>query len=83
MGQVVAMNLSAPFLVQFFGEQMATALAYCDYVFGNESEAAAFGEKQGWGTDVSTVALKLAGEGDIVSAACTRTHNTGHSLSFE
>ncbi|CAM9892270.1 unnamed protein product, partial [Sphacelaria rigidula] len=25
-----------------------------------ESEAAAFGEKQGWGTDVATVALKLA-----------------------
>lgn len=41
---------------------MATALAYCDYVFGNESEAAAFGEKHGWGTDISTVALKLAGK---------------------
>ena len=55
------MNLSAPFLVQFFGDQMASVLPYCDYVFGNESEAAAFGEKQGWGTDVATVALKLAG----------------------
>ncbi|CAN0329063.1 unnamed protein product, partial [Scytosiphon promiscuus] len=61
-GKVLAMNLSAPFLVQFFGEQMSAALPYCDYVFGNESEAAAFGEKQGWGTDVATVALKLAGE---------------------
>lgn len=60
--QVLAMNLSAPFLVQFFGDQMAAVLPYCDYVFGNESEAAAFGEKQGWGTDVATVALKLAGE---------------------
>lgn len=60
--QVLAMNLSAPFLVEFFGEQMKTALAYCDYVFGNESEAAAFGEKYSWGTDVSTVALKLAGD---------------------
>lgn len=56
------MNLSAPFLVQFFGDQMASVLPYCDYVFGNESEAAAFGEKQGWGTDVATVALKLSGE---------------------
>ncbi len=62
MRQVLAMNLSAPFLVQFFGDQMASVLPYCDYVFGNESEAAAFGEKQGWGTDVATVALKLAGE---------------------
>lgn len=60
--QVLAMNLSAPFLVQFFGDQMASVLPYCDYVFGNESEAAAFGEKQGWGTDVATVALKLSGE---------------------
>ena len=56
------MNLSAPFLVQFFGEQMSAALAYCDYVFGNESEAAAFGEKHEWGTDISAIALKLAGE---------------------
>lgn len=55
------MNLSAPFLVQFFGDQMAAALPYCDLVFGNESEAAALGEKKGWGTDVATVALKLAG----------------------
>ncbi|CAN0007666.1 unnamed protein product [Ascophyllum nodosum] len=58
--KVLAMNLSAPFVVQFFGEQMSTALAYCDYVFGNETEAATFGEKHGWGSDVSTVALKLA-----------------------
>lgn len=61
---------------------MATALAYCDYVFGNESEAAAFGEKQGWGTDVSTVALKLAGEGDIVSAACTKNAQHGALVVF-
>ncbi|CAM9998700.1 unnamed protein product [Ectocarpus sp. 6 AP-2014] len=59
-GKVLAMNLSAPFLVQFFGDQMAAALPYCDFVFGNESEAAALGEKKGWGTDVATVALKLA-----------------------
>ncbi|CAN0076812.1 unnamed protein product, partial [Laminaria digitata] len=59
-GKILAMNLSAPFLVQFFGEQMSTALTYCDYVFGNESEAAAFGEKNEWGTDISTIALKLS-----------------------
>ncbi|CAN0226198.1 unnamed protein product [Discosporangium mesarthrocarpum] len=59
-GKVLAMNLSAPFLVQFFGDQMATALPYCDYVFGNESEAEAFGEKHGWGKDLPTIALKLA-----------------------
>lgn len=41
---------------------MSAALAYCDYVFGNESEAAAFGEKNEWGTDISEIALKLSGE---------------------
>mmetsp|Transcript_9218 Transcript_9218/g.13655 ORF Transcript_9218/g.13655 Transcript_9218/m.13655 type:complete len:351 (+) Transcript_9218:53-1105(+) len=35
------MNISAPFLCQFFTEQMNQVLPYCDYVFGNEDEAAA------------------------------------------
>lgn len=56
------MNLSAPFLIQFFGEQMAKTMPYCDYVFGNESEAAAFGEKHSWGSDLPMIALKIAGE---------------------
>lgn len=73
--QVMAMNLSAPFLMQFFGEQMATVLPYCDYVFGNESEAAAFGEKHSWGTDVSTVALKLAGNAMYSLAPTLRSHD--------
>lgn len=38
------MNLSAPFLIQFFGDQMAATIPYTDFVFGNESEAAAYGE---------------------------------------
>ncbi|CAM9691548.1 unnamed protein product, partial [Chrysoparadoxa australica] len=54
------MNLSAPFLIDFFGDQMAQALPYTDYVFANESEAAAFGAKQGWGNDIKEVAAKLA-----------------------
>lgn len=66
----MAMNLSAPFLVQFFGEQMSAALAYCDYVFGNESEAAAFGEKNEWGTDISSIALKLSGKRICEGCGC-------------
>lgn len=62
--QVLAIHLSTPFLVRFCGDQMASVLPYCDYVFGTESAARAFGEKQGWGMDVATVALKLAGEKD-------------------
>uniref|UniRef100_A0A7S1XXL6 Adenosine kinase n=1 Tax=Phaeomonas parva TaxID=124430 RepID=A0A7S1XXL6_9STRA len=56
------MNLSAPFLVQFFKEQMAACLPYCDFVFGNESEAATLGQEKGWGENLSEIALKLAAE---------------------
>lgn len=66
------MNLSAPFLVQFFAEQMSAALAYCDYVFGNESEAAALGEKNEWGTDISAIALKLSGKRTCNGCGCGR-----------
>lgn len=58
--KTMCMNLSAPFLIQFFGDQMAAALPFVDIMFGNESEAAAFGEKHGWGTDVATIAKNLA-----------------------
>jgi len=37
------MNLSAPFLIQFFGDQMTAVMPYADFVFGNESEAEAYG----------------------------------------
>lgn len=59
-GKIFCMNLSAPFLVQFFADQMAAALPYADYLFGNESEAAAYGAHHGLGEDVATIALKLA-----------------------
>jgi adenosine kinase len=60
--KVFAFNLSAPFLVQFFADQMAAALPYADYVFGNESEAAAYGEQHKLGSDISEIALKLAAQ---------------------
>ena len=59
-GKTFCMNLSAPFLIQFFKEQMAAALPYTDFVFANESEAMTYGKEQGWGEDVGEVALKLA-----------------------
>ena len=37
-------NLSAPFLCQFFKDQMASVLPFTDIVFGNETEAAAYAE---------------------------------------
>jgi sugar/nucleoside kinase (ribokinase family) len=41
------MNLSAPFLIQFFKDQMMSVLPYADIVFGNETEAATYAEVQG------------------------------------
>ena len=55
-------NLSAPFLIQFFGEQMNSIMPYCDFVFGNESEAEVYGDAKGYGKDLSEIALKLAAQ---------------------
>jgi len=54
------MNIAAPFLVNFFWDQMSSVLPYTDVVFCNEDEAEALGTKLGWGTDLPTVAAKLA-----------------------
>jgi adenosine kinase len=58
--KVVCLNLSAPFIVDFFGEPLATALEYADYLFANESEAAAYGKKHQLGEDLKEIALKVA-----------------------
>jgi len=54
------MNLSAPFLINFFWEPMSKVLPYTDVVFSNESEAETLGTKLGWGTNLEEIALKLA-----------------------
>jgi len=59
--KIYATNLSALFICQFFSKPLLDVLPYTDYIFGNESEAEAFGKQQNY-ADVSTenVALKLA-----------------------
>lgn len=54
------LNLSAPFIIDFFGDQVATALEYADFVFCNETEAAAYAKKHDLGEDLKEVALKIA-----------------------
>ncbi|KAA0184884.1 hypothetical protein HAZT_HAZT000360 [Hyalella azteca] len=55
------MNLSAPFLCEFYKEPMMQAFPYIDIIFGNETEAAKFNEVQGLGaTSVTDIALKIA-----------------------
>eukprot|EP00937_MAST-01D_sp_MAST-1D-sp2_P004441 g4441.t1 len=61
-GNTFCVNLSAEFIINFFGEKLDAVMPHCDYVFGNETEAATLGEKKGWGKDVAEVALKLAAE---------------------
>ncbi|KAL2915784.1 adenosine kinase [Polyrhizophydium stewartii] len=59
--KVVSINLSAPFIPQFFGQQLGELLQYADVVFGNEAEAEAFSTANNFGTtDLGEIALKVA-----------------------
>ncbi|KAI8815959.1 Ribokinase-like protein [Fimicolochytrium jonesii] len=59
--KVFGLNLSAPFISQFFKEPLNNLLPYVDILFGNESEAEAYSTSNNWNlTDVSEIALKLA-----------------------
>lgn len=61
-GKVVCMNVSAPFIAQFFKDPLLAAFEYCDVIFCNESEAAALAEACGWnlGDDSVAIAEKIA-----------------------
>lgn len=45
------MNLSAPFISQFFKEPLMAVMPYIDILFGNESEALTFAQQQNFGTE--------------------------------
>jgi len=54
------MNLSAPFISQFFTDRLDAALPYVDILFGNETEAEAFATSHDFGTkDISEIAKKI------------------------
>merc|ERR1711934_1063686 len=55
------LNLSAPFLIQFFKDQMMSVMPYADIVFGNETEAATFADAFNLGTkDISKIAQAIS-----------------------
>lgn len=55
------LSLSAPFIPQFFKEQLDSVLPYTDYTVCNETEARVYSESHEWGTDdVVEIAKKLA-----------------------
>lgn len=59
--KVFAMNLSAPFIAQFFKDNVTQVIPYVDYLFGNESEAAAYAAAHGWDTtDPATIAVRIS-----------------------
>jgi adenosine kinase len=45
------MNLSAPFISQFFKEPLMAVMPFIDLLFGNESEALTFAKEQNFGTE--------------------------------
>jgi adenosine kinase len=59
-GKIFMINLSAPFIVQFFKDPLMAAVPFADFVFGNENEAKEFGVAHGWGDDLQEVARRLA-----------------------
>jgi adenosine kinase len=58
--KTLAINLSAPFIPQFFGAGIAEVMPFVDIVFGNESEAEAYGIPLGLSAPMD-VAKHIAG----------------------
>jgi len=55
------LNLSAPFLIQFFKDQMMSVMPFADIVFGNETEAATYADTFNLGTtDIKKIALAIS-----------------------
>lgn len=59
--QPFILNLSAPFIAQFFKDPLDQLMPYVDILIGNETEAAAYAESHGLDTkDVKEIAKKIA-----------------------
>ena len=59
--KIFVLSLSAPFICQFFKQQLDDTMPYWDYVIGNEAEARAWGEGHGVESqDVKVIAEKVA-----------------------
>eukprot|EP01098_Paradermamoeba_levis_P002846 TRINITY_DN1353_c0_g1_i1.p1 TRINITY_DN1353_c0_g1~~TRINITY_DN1353_c0_g1_i1.p1 ORF type:complete len:339 (-),score=126.92 TRINITY_DN1353_c0_g1_i1:79-1095(-) len=55
-----AVNISAPFIAEFYSEPLATAIFYADIVISNETEAEAYGKKHGIEGKLEDVAAKIS-----------------------
>merc|ERR1719277_2630521 len=62
-GGIYCLNLSAPFLMQVppFKAVFVDTIPFVDFLFGNETEARAWAEVEGWETtDVKFIATRLS-----------------------
>jgi adenosine kinase len=59
MRQAFVFGLSAGFIPQFFKDQVAQILPYCDFVFANENEIKTWAETQGHAAKSITEMAKL------------------------
>ena len=61
--KMFCLNLSAPFICQFFKDQLLSVLPYVDFLFGNEDEAKAVAQAMELNTeDLKEIAQKLAAQ---------------------
>jgi adenosine kinase len=62
-GAIFSMNLSAPFILEFYTKPFLEVLEHTDLVFGNETEALKYASVRGYETtDIKEVAAKLQQE---------------------
>ncbi|RDX50520.1 adenosine kinase [Polyporus arcularius HHB13444] len=63
-GKIFVLNLSAPFIPQFFAVQLQQIMPYCDIIIGNEAEAEAWGTANGLADpkDLTAVARAIASQ---------------------
>ena len=56
------LSISAPFIPEFFKDQLDSVLPYADYVFCNETEAQTYSKTHDWDTDndIPSIAKKLS-----------------------
>merc|ERR1712216_124740 len=62
-GKTYCINLSAPFIMEVppFKETLMKTMPYCDFVFGNETEALTFAKTEKWTeTDIQAIAKKIS-----------------------
>merc|ERR1712137_255182 len=59
MGKTFCLNLSAPFIVEYFSENIHTAMPFVDYLFCNENEAQTYAKKHGMTSNLQDLALQI------------------------